>query len=130
MEKERTQKSLGKLEKHIERSGWVKEKYPEIFSLAEQYAKDAGHFFEREDYFSAFGASDYAYGLLYAVWMVEKGEIAPPLRSAKGRAVSSQTAVSTGTFLDISSVDVSWQQGPRMRASCPGARVSVSARSY
>ncbi|MEW5997131.1 MAG: DUF357 domain-containing protein [Candidatus Micrarchaeota archaeon] len=79
MEKERARKSLEKLEKHLERSGWVKEKYPEVFALAEQYAKDARHFFRKGDCFSAFGAGDYAYGLLDAVWIVEKGALPNPL---------------------------------------------------
>ena len=79
MEKERAEKSLGKLKAHLERSGWIKEKHPPVFALAEQYAKDAGHFFRKGDYFSSFGASDYAYGLLDAVWIMEKWELAPPL---------------------------------------------------
>ncbi len=78
-EKERAGKSLEKLKMHLERSRWVKEKYPKIFSLAGQYAEDARHFYNKEDYFSAFGASDYAYGLLDALWMTEKGELPAPL---------------------------------------------------
>ena len=75
MEKERAERSLAKLKIHLERSAWVKEKYPDVFALAEQYATDAGHFFGKGDYFSSFGASDYAYGLLDGVWLAEKGAL-------------------------------------------------------
>ncbi|MFA5412168.1 MAG: DUF357 domain-containing protein [Candidatus Micrarchaeia archaeon] len=79
MEKERAGKSLAKLKIHLERSAWIKEECPEVFALAEQYAKDAGHFFKKGDYFSSFGASDYAYGLLDGVWLAEKGGLPAPL---------------------------------------------------
>lgn len=79
MEKERAEKSLEKLEAHLERSAWIKEKYPKVFSLAEQYARDAKHFYEKGDYFSAFGASDYAYGLLDGAWIAERGSLPAPL---------------------------------------------------
>jgi hypothetical protein len=79
MERERAERSLSKLTVHLERSAWIKEKHPSVFALAEQYAKDAGHFFRKGDYFSSFGASDYAYGLLDAVWMTEKGGLPNPL---------------------------------------------------
>ena len=79
MEKERAERSLAKLKAHLERSEWIKEKHPSVFGLAEQYAKDAGHFFKKGDYFSSFGASDYAYGLLDGVWIAEKGELPAPL---------------------------------------------------
>lgn len=72
-EKERAERSIRKLKAHLGRSRWVKEKYPKVFSLAEQYAEDATHFFNKGDCFSSFGASDYAYGLLDAVWIAEKG---------------------------------------------------------
>lgn len=79
MEKERAERSLAKLKVHLERSAWIKEKHPSVFALAEQYARDAEHFFQKKDYFSSFGASDYAYGLLDGVWLAEKGELPAPL---------------------------------------------------
>lgn len=79
MEKERAEKSIQKLKAHLEGSAWIADRYPLVFSLAEQYAKDAEHFFKKGDYFSSFGASDYAYGLLDAVCIIEKGELPAPL---------------------------------------------------
>lgn len=79
MERERAERSLSKLKAHLERGEWIREKYPSVFELAGQYAKDAGHFFKKGDYFSSFGASDYAYGLLDAVWIIERGEPPKPL---------------------------------------------------
>jgi hypothetical protein len=79
MEKERAERSLSKLKVHLGRSGWIKEKHPSVFALAGQYAADAGHFFQKKDYFSSFGASDYAYGLLDAVWIIERGELPNPI---------------------------------------------------
>lgn len=78
MEKERAEASLKKLKSHLEKSAWIADKCPKVFALAEQYARDAEHFLKKGDYFSSFGASDYAYGLLDAVCIVERGEL-PPL---------------------------------------------------
>ncbi len=77
-EKERSEKSLLKLEQRIkdaEKLGF-KLKYSKIFSLASQYAKDSRHYFEKEDFFTSFGCSDYAYGLIDALLILEgkKGE--------------------------------------------------------
>ncbi|MCX6768549.1 MAG: DUF357 domain-containing protein [Candidatus Micrarchaeota archaeon] len=79
MERERAERSLSKLKVHLERSAWIADRHPKVFALAEQYAKDAEHFFKKGDYFSSFGASDYAYGLLDGVWMTEKGGLPNPL---------------------------------------------------
>lgn len=80
MDKERAEKSLRKLKAHLKRSTWIiTNGYAKVFALAEQYAEDAKHFFKKGDYFSSFGASDYAYGLLDAAWIVEKGKLPPPL---------------------------------------------------
>lgn len=79
MQKERAEKSLRKLKAHLESSAWIADRYPKVFALAEQYAKDAEHFLGKGDYFSSFGASDYAYGLLDAVCIIEKGELPAPL---------------------------------------------------
>lgn len=73
MERERSQRSLEKLEarmKDAARLGYNK-KYPGVFSLASQYARDSRHYFEKKDYFSSFGCSDYAYGLIDALLILE-----------------------------------------------------------
>jgi hypothetical protein len=41
----------------------------EVFDKARAYLSDSKHFFEKQDYFSSFGASDYAYGLVEALIM-------------------------------------------------------------
>ena len=78
MQGERAQKSLEKLEarlKDIQSLGF-NQKYREIFRLASQYAADSRHYLEKGDHFSSFGCSDYAYGLLDAILIIEgkKGE--------------------------------------------------------
>ncbi len=78
MQEERAQKSLEKLEtklKDIQNLGFS-EKYSEIFELASQYTKDSRHYLKKGDHFSSFGCSDYAYGLLDAILIIEgkKGE--------------------------------------------------------
>lgn len=51
---------------------YVKNRYSdEIFIMdwAERYIKDAEHYLKKGDYFSSFGASNYAYGLLESIIM-------------------------------------------------------------
>jgi hypothetical protein len=72
-EKERSEKSLLKLEQRLkdaEKLG-LKTRYSRIFSLASQYARDSRHYFEKGDFFSSFGCSDYAYGLIDALLIFE-----------------------------------------------------------
>lgn len=73
MESERAKKSLEKLEIRMEdaRKLGFAEKYPQVFDLASQYAKDSRHYFSRGDYFTSFGCSDYAYGLIDALLIIE-----------------------------------------------------------
>lgn len=78
MQEKRAGKSLEKLEarmKDAESLGFS-QKYPEVFALASQYAADSRHYFEKKDFFSSFGCSDYAYGLIDALLIIEgkKGE--------------------------------------------------------
>lgn len=73
MQKERAEKSLLKLEarlKEISPLG-LDSKYPEVFALASQYAQDSRHYLEKGDSFSSFGCSDYSYGLLDALLIIE-----------------------------------------------------------
>lgn len=73
MENERAQKSLQKLEKRINEARKLNfhKKYSEVFNLASDYTQDSRHFFEKGDYFSSFGCSDYAYGLIDALLIIE-----------------------------------------------------------
>ncbi len=72
-EKERAQKDIDKLIKIIAvfKSLGLGNKYPRILEYAENYGNDARHFFERGDYFTSFGAANYAYGFIDAVLVIE-----------------------------------------------------------
>ena len=71
--KERAKKDLDKLAKIISifRSLGLDKKYPRIMEYAENYSHDAKHFFEKGDYFTSFGAANYAYGFIDAILVVE-----------------------------------------------------------
>ncbi|MEW6721664.1 MAG: DUF357 domain-containing protein [Candidatus Micrarchaeota archaeon] len=71
--KERAEKDLRKLEKILAvfRSLGLDKKYPKIAEYAENYGNDARHFFEKGDYFTSFGAANYAYGFIDAILLVE-----------------------------------------------------------
>ncbi len=71
--KERAKKDLDKLERimAIFRSFALDAKYPKVMEYAENYAHDARHFFDSGDYFTSFGAANYAYGFIDAVLVIE-----------------------------------------------------------
>lgn len=73
MEKERAQKDIEKLEKIIQifKDEGLADKYPEVLEYAENYGADAKHFYESGDYFSCFGAVNYAYGYIDAILLIE-----------------------------------------------------------
>ncbi len=73
MQDERARKSLEKLEIRLEDAKKLGfgEKYPQIFELASQYTKDSRHYLEEGDAFTSFGCSDYAYGLIDALLILE-----------------------------------------------------------
>ncbi|MBD3397872.1 DUF357 domain-containing protein [Candidatus Micrarchaeota archaeon] len=73
MQKERAEKSLQKLESRLKdiSSLGLDSRYPEVFELASQYAQDSLHYLGKGDYFSSFGCSDYSYGLLDALLIIE-----------------------------------------------------------
>jgi hypothetical protein len=73
MQSKRARKSLEKLEARIKDAEALgfSQKYPEIFGLASQYASDSRHYLEKGDSFSSFGCSDYAYGLIDALLILE-----------------------------------------------------------
>jgi hypothetical protein len=72
-EKERAKKDIDKLARvmKIFISLGLDKKYPEVMDYAENYGTDARHFFENKDYFTAFGAANYAYGFIDAVLVIE-----------------------------------------------------------
>ncbi len=72
-EKTRAQKDLDKLGKIIAvfKSYKFDAKYPEVFEYVENYASDARHYFGKGDYFTSFGAANYAYGFIDAVLVIE-----------------------------------------------------------
>ena len=72
-QKERAKKDLDKLEKilGIFRKLGFDRKYPAVLEYAENYRHDARHFFESGDYFTSFGAANYAYGFIDAVLVIE-----------------------------------------------------------
>jgi len=71
--RERAGKDIEKLGRIIAifRSLGLHRKYPKILEYAENYGKDASHFFDKGDYFSSFGAANYAYGFIDAVLVIE-----------------------------------------------------------
>jgi hypothetical protein len=71
--KERAGKDLIKLRRMMDIfvSLGFDRKYPEVFSYVRDYASDAEHFFDSGDYFTSFGAANYAYGFMDAVLVIE-----------------------------------------------------------
>ncbi len=70
---ERAKKDIDKLDKIIKifKEMGLGEKYPQVLEYAENYAADSKHFYEKQDYFSSFGAANYAYGFIDAVLVIE-----------------------------------------------------------
>ena len=70
---ERARKDIEKLDRIIAifRSLGFDKKYPKVLECAENYGKDAKHFFDKGDYFSSFGAANYAYGHIDAILLIE-----------------------------------------------------------
>jgi hypothetical protein len=73
---ERAKKDIEKLEQLIIffKKEKLNEKYPKVFEYAQNYANDSKHFFDKADFFSAFGAANYAYGFLDSVLLIENKE--------------------------------------------------------
>lgn len=71
--RERAEKDIAKLIKIMEvfQAYGFDRKYPAIREYAENYASDARHFYEQGDYFTSFGAANYAYGFIDAVLVIE-----------------------------------------------------------
>ncbi|MBI2079904.1 DUF357 domain-containing protein [Candidatus Micrarchaeota archaeon] len=65
-ERERAEKDIQKLKKIISIFKEMKldKTYPVPLSWAENYLKDAVHYFDKKDYFTSFGCVNYAYGII------------------------------------------------------------------
>ena len=72
-QKERAKKDLDKLEKilSIAKDLGFDKKYSKIIEHAQNYQNDAVHFYEAGDYFTCFGAANYAYGHIDALLILE-----------------------------------------------------------
>jgi len=72
-EKERALKDLEKLDRilAIAKELGLDGKYAAVMEHAENYRKDAKHFYEKGDYFTSFGAANYAYGHIDALLLIE-----------------------------------------------------------
>ena len=72
-EKERAVKDIKKLENVIGRFEELElaEKYAKSYDWAKNYLDDAKHYFEKGDYFSAFGCANYAYGIIDGILIHE-----------------------------------------------------------
>jgi hypothetical protein len=73
---ERAEKDIEKLEQMLGRlkGMGLGEKYPKVLEYIENYASDAKHFYDKGDYFTAFGAANYAYGFADALLVIEGKE--------------------------------------------------------
>jgi len=72
-EKSRAKKDIEKLDRIvIEFKGFgFDKKYPQVYEWAQNYATDAKHYFEKGDYFTSFGAANYAYGFIDCILVLE-----------------------------------------------------------
>jgi hypothetical protein len=72
-EKARAEKDIKKLESILAefRKLGLDTKYPQVMEWAENYAQDSKHYYEKGDYFTSFGAANYAYGFIDCVLVIE-----------------------------------------------------------
>ncbi len=71
---ERITKDIGKFDGSLEELGPKKlsEKETEVVELAKMYAKDAGSWVKKKDWYTAFASISYAHGLLDAIKRIEE----------------------------------------------------------
>jgi uncharacterized protein len=74
---ERAKKSIDKLKIRLKEIK-CPSKYLYLYDLADQYYKDSIHYFEKKDYFTSFGCSDYAYGILDSLDFIINGNFPKP----------------------------------------------------
>ena len=72
-QKERTLKDLDKLQRiiTIAKDLGLDKKYQDVLDHAQNYLVDAKHFYDCGDYFTSFGAANYAYGFIDAILIIE-----------------------------------------------------------
>ncbi len=72
-ESTRAKKDIGKLRHIVSEFKKLKlhEKYPQILQWVENYLHDAEHFYNKKDYYSAFGAANYAFGIIDGILIIE-----------------------------------------------------------
>lgn len=72
-EQERAFKDIEKLKGIISEFQKLKlsETYLKILEWATNYMHDSEHFYKKKDYYSAFGAANYAYGIIDAILIIE-----------------------------------------------------------
>lgn len=75
---ERAKKSIEKLDYRLKELKNIPSKYIYLYDLANQYYKDSVHYFEKKDYFTSFGCSDYAYGILDSLDYIINGNYPKP----------------------------------------------------
>lgn len=75
-EKARSEKDLEKLKALLTyfRTQPFSAKYTTQLDFAETYWKDAKYYYEKGDFFTAFGCANYAYGILEGILIIEKGK--------------------------------------------------------
>jgi hypothetical protein len=72
-DEERAAKDIAKLKEIISefKKLGFDARYPSVLEWAENYMTDAQHYFEKKDYFTAFGAANYAYGIIDGILIAE-----------------------------------------------------------
>jgi len=72
-EKTRAKRDLDKLGRIIKefRKLGLDAKYPQVYEWVQNYAHDAKHYYEKGDYFTSFGAANYAYGFIDCILVLE-----------------------------------------------------------
>ena len=72
-QKERTLKDLDKLKRiiTIAKELGLESKYQDVLDHAQNYFVDAKHFYDSGDYFTSFGAANYAYCFIDAILIIE-----------------------------------------------------------
>jgi len=72
-EKSRAEKDIDKLERIIKEFKKLNfdKKYPQVMEWVDNYSNDARHYFEKGDYFTSFGAANYAYGFIDCILVLE-----------------------------------------------------------
>ena len=72
-EKERAKKDIEKLRSVLEdfKGFGYRDKYQNAYLWAENYLRDAVHYYEKGEYFAAFGCANYAYGIIDGILITE-----------------------------------------------------------